>query len=89
MSGKYLIVPDILPGIWKSVILTPVGLENFWASLSLWVGWGGTLIKQKLTKYPPKAFELESKGSLGAQPGLGIQRHYKAPGDLQVTIVRK
>ena len=23
MSGKYLIVPDVLPGVWKSIISTP------------------------------------------------------------------
>ena len=40
-----------------------------------------------------KALELESEGSqfkptLGAHPGLGTQP-YKAPGDLQVELVKK
>ena len=42
-----------------------------------------------MTKYPPKAFQLESEGSLGVQPDLGFQPHYEAAGDLQVKIVRK
>ena len=46
----------------KSSIL--IGLENFGTIESLIMGWlGCTLIKQKMTKYPPKAFQLESEGS--------------------------
>ena len=73
-----------------------IGRENFGATQFPIMGqlrWYSPH-QSKMTNYPPKAFQLESEVSwiktpLEAWPGLRTQLRYKAPGDLQVEIVKE
>ena len=77
----------------KSSIL--IGLENFGTTESLIMGWlGCTHIKKKNDQISTQSISIRIRRFpvqtlLGAQLDLGTQPHCKAPGDLQVKIVRK